>query len=306
MLGVIMMKTTNKLIVIVILIAFCFAGIIAFTNPVILHFIHQGNDKSLVKTVDVTIPVKPEILGIFLNTPAVKIHADEPVIPSSVTLYTGILRENDTLSIINGSAITPKLSVISEKDAPERAQEALLKYGGLPQDAELEYVRTNYLEKVEGSTGEVVERKPTSTSVSYGRNIDGMPVVGYRDRIQMDFGANGDILQIRKNWRTLEPIGNTTSLISPSEAIDKIRNRDIVDPPQDLRGIQIDNITLGYYEGSKTDPVINLEPVWIFYGNTPSDPIKLIVYARKSSEFTSITSSNFVNNIPVSTDVKIQ
>jgi len=287
------MITTYKLIAVVISIAFCFAGIIAFTNPIALPVIHQATDTSSVKTVDVTIPVNSDFLGILLNVNHIKIHADEPAIPSSVTLYSGILRENDTLFIYNGSAITPKPSVISEKDVPERAQEALHQYGGLPSDAELEYVGTNYLEKIKGSTGEVVERKPTSTSVSYGRNIDGMPVVGYRDRIQMDFGVNGEILQIRKNWRTLEPIGNTTSLISPSEAIDKIRNRDIVDPPYDLRGIQIDNITLGYYEGSKTDPVINLEPVWIFYGKIPSnDPINLIVYARKNSDLASNTSSN--------------
>lgn len=305
MLGEVTMKTKYQIIVIGILIAFCFIGVIVFTNITAFHFINQENTKPSLKTIDATIPVKPDFLGILLNIYAVKIHADEPLVPSSVSLYMGILRENDTIFIENGSIITPKPLVISEKDAPECARQVLLKYGGLPSDAELEYVKTNYLEKVKGSTGEVVERKPISTSVSYGRNIDGMPVVGYRDKIDIDLGENGEILQIHKIWRTLEPIGNTTSLISPSEAIDKIRNRDIVDPPQDMRGIQIDNITLGYYERSKTDSIINLEPVWIFYGKTSShDPIKIIINATTSPNFPSSSTSNLIKNITVFKDVK--
>lgn len=288
-----------------ILIAVCIFGILIITDPDPLCCIHQENNKLSVKTIDVSIPVKPAILGFVLNIYAVKISANEPQVPSSIPLYTGILRENDTLFIENGSILTPKASVISEKEAPEHAHQILQQYGGLPPDAEIEYLKTNYLEKVRGSTGDIIERKPVSTSVYYGRNIDGMPVVGTRDKIRIDLGENGEILQIYKVWRTLEPVGNATDIISPSEAVKKICKRDIINPPLNMRGIEIDNIRLGYYEESRTDHEISLEPVWIFNGNTSShDPVNLIVYARKNASFKVNNSPDFQDNIPVNKDVK--
>jgi PKD repeat protein len=52
-------------------------------------------------------------------------------------------------------------------------------------------------------------------------------------------------------------------------------------------GVNITKIRLGFYEKGYNEPQEILDPVWIFYGNTPSgNPITLNVYARKFANFT--------------------
>ena len=231
------------------------------------------------KWIDVTIPVKPEILGLLFNIYSVKIHAIEPNVPVSLPIIKGTLKEGDTFFIKNGSVLTEKTNVPSVDEAPIFAQQVLSQYGGLPDDAEMVNSYTSYLKEYNGSTNELIDQWPTHTSVSYTRNINGMPVVGQTDKIFVALGENGTVLEIYKVWRSLEYSGNSTHIISVSDAIEKIRNREVIYPPSSIR-IEIDNITLGYYEKSREDPELILEPVWIFSGKTSSnDPISLFVYA---------------------------
>jgi regulatory protein YycI of two-component signal transduction system YycFG len=273
------MKTTHIFIIALIIIVTPLIGQMVLTSQNISSFSISKNNSSE-KWIDVNIPVKPEIIGILFNFNILKIHAIEPSVPAYLPIIKGTLREGDTLFIDNDSVITPKKSVISEEDAPLVAHQAMLQYGGFPHDAVMIYSYTSYLKKFNGSTGEMIEKWPTDTSVSYTRNIDGMPVVGQSDKIIVSLGKDGNILRIYKVWRSLEYSGNFTHIISPYSAIEKIRNNEIINPPAS-NGIVIENITLGYYEKSREEPELILEPVWIFSGKTPSnDPISFFVYAE--------------------------
>jgi hypothetical protein len=276
------MKSVQIIAIGFVIIITLIIGQLIFPYQNFSFFSTSNDNNTSEKWIDVTIPVKPEILGLLLNIYSVKIHAIEPNVPASLPVIKGTLKEGDTFFIENGSVLTEKNNVPSEEEAPILAQQVLSQYGGLPDDAEFFNSYTSYLKKYNGSTGELIEKWPTHTSVSYTRNIDGMPVVGQTDKIFVALGENGNVLSVYKVWRSLEYSGNITHIITVSDAIEKIRNREIISPPSSIR-IEIDNITLGYYEKSRQDPEIMLEPVWIFSGRTPTnEPISLFVYAGDS------------------------
>lgn len=205
----------------------------------------------------------------------------------TMPIYRGVLNDGDTLFAQNGSVLNPKNFVTSEQDAPLIVQNEFEQFGGLPPDAELAYSHTSYLEKIRGSTGEVVEKRPTHTSVIYHRRIDGMPIVGQIDKINVALGENGTVLSVYKVWRTIEFSGQNTSIISLDKAIHKFLKGELLDPPISVPNFTIQRISNGFYEKSRTDPSIVLEPAWIFFGNTSSgNPIKFYVYARQFANFT--------------------
>lgn len=239
------------------------------------------------KMIDRIIPTG-SIPSIYLaSTRTVIIHAIEPKKPDSVTIYRGIFRDGDKRDIILGDSLKKKTSVISQEEAPEVAKKAMEQYGGLPSDAELAVSRTNYLMKKNGSSGETVESTPLYTAVSYYRKINGMPVGGQSDKLDINLGENGTILRIYKIWRTLEPVTNKATVISPDRAVDKLQSGQLLDPPLGMNeDVNINSITLGYYESSRTEPEILIEPIWIFSGKTTSgSEIKFNVYARQFAAF---------------------
>lgn len=289
------MKNKYKLLLVIILISLIIFGLMCVTNQNVLHFPIAKIGNSSIKWIDATIPVQSntDTQGTQSNANVINVHAVEPTIPPSIPLYIGILKEGDALFEEKGSDLTLKNSVPSEKEAPQIARNLLQQYGGLPVDAELQYSNIVYVQEVQFSTGMIIDQKPTDTDVVYLRKINGMPVTGAVDKIEIELGENGELLQISKVWRTLESIGNTTCIISPNDAVEKIQKREILDPPWSLNGISIDNISLGYYEISRTDPVIYLEPVWIFSGkDRQNDPISLSVSAGVTAHFVATHISN--------------
>ena len=240
--------------------------VIAITNLAIPLFLIPGNLNFMDKEINAAIPVQPDILGIILNAYTVKIHAVEPSVPASVPLYKGSLNDSNAFSIVNGSFLTPKNSTPSVEEAPLIAQRVLAQYGGLPPDAMLVYSKISYLTERRLSNDEIVNQWPTGTDVLYARTINGMPTHGNVDKIEVELGENGTPLQIDEIWRNLEYLGNTTCIITPREAIEEIHKGNIIDIPP-AYGLNIDNITLGYYESSRSEPVIYLQPVWIFSGS---------------------------------------
>jgi PKD repeat protein len=269
--------------VICTVIAICFVQ-----NP--LLWMHGRNNDQSEKLINIMIPNGKISLGSFAATGSISIHAPEPEVPQSVPIYKGIIKHGDNLTVMTGNLkelLREKTDVTSEKDAPSVAVKALEQYGGLPADAVLSISKTNYAEYYDRSTWEVVDRRPIMTTVAFNRMIQVMPVVGQCDGIMVDLGENDTVLSISKIWRSLEYAGKNTSVISPEKAIDKIRNGESIDPSFDVDSIQIYTITLGYYERSRTEPEITLEPVWVFSGNTtPKSPVKIIVYARQFANFT--------------------
>lgn len=279
--------TTNMKLILGIVAIICIGVIIVGLNT-LANPSKEVNTSQQVKMIERVIP-EGSIPSSYLSpTKKITVHATEPKTPQSVTIYKGVFRDGDKHDVILGDSLTPKNNVISEKDAPEAAQKVIEQYGGLPTDAELGRSETRYLEKIRSSTGEVVEKTPVSTGVYYIRKIDGMPVVGMSDKIIIELGESGALLRYYKIWRTLEPLDTKVSVISPDKAADKLRGGQILDPPLGVNeDVNINEIKLGYYETSREDPEIILQPVWIFYGKTTSgSEIKYDIYARQFAAFT--------------------
>lgn len=302
------MKGKYKAAIILALICLFFI-VMAVANLAIPLFLIPGNLNLQEKEITAAIPVQPDILGIIFNAYTVKIHAPEPTVPASLPLYKGTLNSSNAFFVANGSIMTTKNSTPSAADAPLIAQHILAQYGGLPPDAALYYSNISYLTET-GPNNTILNQWPTETDVIYHRMIDDMPTYGADDKIEVELGENGTPLQTYYVWRSLEEIGNTTCIITPREAVEEIHKRNMIDLPWDY-GINIDNLTLGYYESSRTDPEIYLEPVWIFSGTSKNgNPMELAVPAGMIPHFDAGSSSatqplevSFTGN---STDVPTQ
>lgn len=218
-------------------------------------------------------------------------NAAIPDTPLDVPMYRGILREGDRVDVI----ITSNKSgqpLISSAEASKVAESLLTNYGGLPSDAGSPTSSTNYVELINGTSGEIIEKNPENTMVCFYRNINGIPVVGYSDRIAVDFWARGDIW-INKKWRTLEYAGTNSTIIPPEKALIKLSRGEILDRPMCcLYVFSVEKISLGYYEKYPSfdnpvgfdDPVIVYEPVWIMSGSLlDGDPWSITVPAREGS-----------------------
>ncbi|MFA4877620.1 MAG: PKD domain-containing protein [Methanoregula sp.] len=289
------MKIIKKLFVLLIIVAISSTVVFFIDLNSQSKLVKDENSDHLMRDLNRMISSEKISLHILAPTGSITIQTTVSDSPPSLRVYKGLFYEGDKLDIILGNSLKKKSNVISSQDAPESAINALAQYGGLPSDAELGNSRTTYLEKFEPSTGETVESTPLYTGVYYHRLIDGMPVGGQSDKINVELGENGTVLRIYKIWRTLEYTGRNASIISPAKAVDRLQNGEILNPPLEMNDISIHTIKLGYYEKSRTDPEITLEPIWIFYGNTSSgSAIDFYVYARQFSNFTATPTSGKV------------
>jgi hypothetical protein len=264
----------------------CILFILIHNSP--LTLINQGSDSSN-DIIDVKIPSEKIFKNLPYSSKIITIHATKPEAPSTVPLYKGILCAGDNIDLTYDKLLKKRENVTSAQDAPEIAKQRLKSYGGLPLDSELIYSNTTFVEKFEPTTGETIENHPVYTEVSYHRKINGFPVVGYCDEIKIDLGENGKIIKINKLWRTLKFTGENISIISLNMAIEKLQNGEIINPPVNSNDLFFHTIMLGYYENSRTDPEILLQPVWIFSGtDSLESPLYLIVDAQKYSNTTPI------------------
>lgn len=238
-----------------------------------------------------------EFFSASYDTPLgrVSINAKLPESPSNITMYRVIPSENDMVEYVADGWIDFRYNLTSETDAPRAAQKALIPYGGLPQDAKLGLVKTGYIEGYNSVTGEVTEKIPIETNVQYNRLIDGKPVVGDGGFIRMDLGDYGELLSLFKVWRTVVPDG-TAPVIPVSAAIEKIKRGELFGHrPKCACQLNVDKISLGYFEKDRNEPQEFLEPVWIFSGKLSSgDSWNYYVYARESVDTTITTSSDSV------------
>jgi hypothetical protein len=233
----------------------------------------------------------------------VSINAKLPESPPNIMMYRVIPSENDMAEYLANGSIAVRYNLPSETDAPQAAQKALIPYGGLPQDAKLAFVKTGYIEGYNGETGEVTEKLPIETNVQYNRLIDGKPVVGDGGYIRMDLGDYGELISLFKVWRTVSPDG-TAPIIPVSAAIEKIKRGELLGhKPKCACQLNVDKISLGYYEKDRGETQEYLEPVWIFSGNLSSgDSWKYYVYAREPTDPSNATapSASQMTVVPVS------
>jgi hypothetical protein len=213
------------------------------------------------------------------------INAEVPETTHFIPLYKGTLSDDDLksyLKYISPDAGEIKKRTPSISEAPVLAEKALLPYGGLPSDAVLFEVSYS-TEGIQNSSGESMIY-PIATQVGYRRQINGMPVVGQRDSISVDLGTNGQLLELRKRWRTLEKTDQVVQIIPPDKAVEKLKNGETYTRLQSPSNVLIDDVRLGYYERPGNIREVVLEPVWIF--RSTSNPIfEFPVYARQFANF---------------------
>jgi PKD repeat protein len=288
----IIMKTLIKVLTTITVLSIICIGLVFLTNQNTSQSIMNTSIESPNKTIDAIIPADQISHYQMGSGGLITIHATEPETPESLPLYRGVFHDGDYVDKSFEKVFKDRSNVTSEQDAPSIAIIALEPYGGLPPDAEMSLVETNHYELIKPITHEVVERTPIYTDVFYHRVVDGMPVLGFSDKIQVTLGEDGKVLELLKIWRTLEYTGRNISIISARTATDKLLNGEVLDPPMGMDDVQIYTIKLVYYEKSRTEPELFLEPVWAFQGNKTSGiPEEFLVYARQFANFTATPTS---------------
>jgi len=215
------------------------------------------------------IPLKPSV-GHSYDGPYGKLTLQTSISNESrdLPLYRITLQENDMIHYINGDPVNKDGNVTLEAEAPQVAQKILEKYGGLPEGARLSRVETEYLEGFDTRTGQVIERIPEDTVLNYGRSIGEYIVVnGY---IRMELGRNGELLNLRKVWRTVTPAG-TMRVIPATEALNKIQRGEVLtDRPKCTCDLTVNKVQLAYLENDYNVSQEYLTPIWVFAGTLSS------------------------------------
>jgi hypothetical protein len=193
-------------------------------------------------------------------------------LPQNMTLYRVIPQNNDMIDYWNRDPVYNG-NVTSEVEAPQISLKILEKYGGIPEGARLSRVETEYIEKIQSSNipffpPTVIEQIPESTVLNYGRTLGDFIVVnGY---IRMELGRNGELLNLRKVWRTVTPAG-TMRVIPATEALNKIQKGEVLTVrPKCICDLTVDKIQLAYLENDYNKTQEYLTPIWVFAGTLSS------------------------------------
>jgi len=193
-----------------------------------------------------------------------------PEKPEKIPLYIQKGEEMDFY--ISDDLMKPKESLPSNETALKIAEEFLTKRG-LPGDAKLAMIERVELKGLNVKTGEVVTQKPLFVSIKYKRTLNGSPVVGPGDEIEVAVAK--DVLYFSKKWKTLERVAEV-NVITAAEALKKLEKGEILNKPMGLAyPVTIHRIELGYYSGER-----EFYPAWIFYcKDSAGNDLKLAVKA---------------------------
>jgi len=248
---------------------------------------------------------KPSLSGMNTTISGEKIHGyvgafgnitiDSEVTPDSPAtfpVYRGVLQEGDSFELLLQNLGQIRQNVTSEKDADQVARKVMEPYGGIPTDAVFQGAETDYIEEYNHTSKKVEGRWPVSTSVSYTRYINDRWIIGDNNKIRLELGENGELLYIKKVWRTYTYIGDVP-IISLDKAIQKLQNGETMESYlDDKQDVKITVIGIGYYAKNIANNETILEPIWSFYGSTSKgNPIVLNVYARQFANFTAMPTS---------------
>jgi len=217
------------------------------------------------------------------------ITLDVPLPESPATMPAHRVASAKKFSFGTGTALTIKKNIPSTEEAPGLAEKIIAMYQGLPADAVLERTDQVFMKKYNSDTQTVEEQYPQYTRVVYRQYVYGFPVMG--SEIAVSLGENGELLDISKDWATLEQTGEVP-VISAEEAFGKLEARDLLLPVQcSLDGYHITRVQSGYYvethfpdASAQPVPPDTCTPVWIFYGIKPgtgSEPFPLMINATR-------------------------
>jgi len=273
-------------IIIVICVACGIWYILDYSNT---QQIQQRNEADVFPTTIINQTISTQNISLkFQNSwgDSFSIEAQVPETPRVIPVYKGILSDTDLnrqLMYIGPNLSKTKNSTPLKSEAPALAEIALKPYGGLPLDAVLSgvFISEQITQK---SSGEITKSEPIATFVGYRKLIDGMPVVGERDHISVVLGENGELLELRKRWRTLEKTGESVRIITPDKAVEKLKHGETYTKLQSPTNARIDDVRLGYYEKPGNIREVTLEPVWVFK-STDNPVFEFPVYARQFAGF---------------------
>lgn len=217
--------------------------------------------------------------------PAIILEVPLPASPETVPYYR--VASVQKFSSGTGTSLLVRENIPSIAEAPGLAEKALEKYGGLPADAVLERTEQVFMKKCNLKTNTVEEQYPQHTRVAYRQYVNGSPVMG--SGITVSLGEGGKLLDISKDWSTLESTGEVP-VISANEAWEKLQRQELLLPVQcSILGYHITRVEFGYHvethlpdASAQPTPANVCTPVWIFYGKklgTDSEPFPLLVNA---------------------------
>ncbi len=232
-------------------------------------------------------PPSESIPGSLEYNRSITLDVPLPASPATVPFYRVVSVQK--FSTGTGTVLAVKDHIPSIAEAPGLAEKALGVYGGLPADAVLEKTEQVFMKKYNLKTGTVEEQYPQYTQVIYSQYVNDSLVVN--SEISVSLGENGELLDISKDWSTLEYTGEIP-VISADEAFEKLNRQDLLIPLQCcILDYHITRVEFGYHiethpsdtSAQPTRPNI-CTPVWIFYGvkpGTDTEPFPLLVNATR-------------------------
>lgn len=193
------------------------------------------------------------------------INASAPDVEETLPYYK-VIKEDKIHENVD-KVITPRESLPSEEKAVKIANEFLKKRSCLPEGAYISYLDEYTIKTINENTSIVEKEAPVFVRVSYNRNLDGYPVVGPGDSMEVCIGEKEEIVYFFKTWREVEKAGEI-SIIDADSAIEKLKQYEVI---EDLAGpekypIEINKIEIGYYSETTGAEQSYYKPVWIFKG----------------------------------------
>ncbi|HJH26025.1 MAG TPA: hypothetical protein C5S37_04445 [Methanophagales archaeon] len=157
------------------------------------------------------------------------------------------------------------LNLPEKEDAKDIATAYLTEKGLLPEDAQVKMVVSDQLSRKNTSTGEIVENSDTNLQVIFGRELDGVPVIGPGSKLKVYIGDGGEVIGVHKVWRKLEASG-TTMIKSSNSAFEELKQGKGPSLPPGYDNVTIDKVYFAYYEEGPGEERDYLEPIWVFEG----------------------------------------
>lgn len=212
-------------------------------------------------------PTQEQSFGIMGPTGQIELSTGLPEGPDKLAMYRVVGDESvETITHESPQYGKVRYNLPSEEEAVKFALEALEKYGGVPKDAKLSDVRTEYEQAIvfDDNTAKVVDKKPLLVSVGFKRYLNGLPVAGPGGEITVFIGDNGELVNLIKTWRKLE-YAEDVEIISVEEAYEKLKQGEVMNKPMGPLNLKIEQISPGYYAKSSGDEQDYYNPVWLFH-----------------------------------------
>lgn len=192
------------------------------------------------------------------------INAQAPEIGKTLPYYK-VMNEDKIHESVD-KVVTPRKYLPFEEEAVKTANEFLEKRNSLLDGAYISNVETFTIKTVNEDKNSVEKETPVFVRVSYNRNLDGYPIVGPGDSMEVCIGEKEEIVYFFKTWREVEKAGEV-SIIDANSAIEKLKQGDSIQPLKSVnKPAEINEIKIGYYSDSPGAKQEFYKPAWIFKG----------------------------------------